>query len=101
VELSQGSLAEARDALNKIVVSCPNPLYLDLSNLLNDALIEASTESLQETRQRMVRALAQGFLETEQPDFRNRLDQGASALDLGMGSGTRIEMSEDLMFQSA
>ena len=101
VELSQGSLVEARDGLNKMAVSFPNPLYLDLSNLLNDALVEASTESLQETRQRMVRALAQGFLETQQPDFRNRLDLGASTLDLGMGGGTRIEMSEDLMFQSA
>jgi len=101
VELSKGSLVEAGDTLNKMAVSCQNPLYLDLLNLLNDALVEASTEGLQETRQRMVRALEQGFLETEQPNFCHGLDLGVSALDLGMGSETRMEIAEDLQFQLA
>ncbi|MGH9427358.1 MAG: hypothetical protein ACRD2L_13780 [Terriglobia bacterium] len=101
VELSKGSWVEAEATLKRMAVSCQNPLYPDLLNLLNDALIEASNEGLQETRQRMVRALEQGLLETEQPNFRHGLDFGRATLDLGVGSETRMEIAEDLLFQVA
>jgi hypothetical protein len=79
-------LRDARDSLNKLVVHGQSGLYVDLSNLLNEAMLDSTPEALRNTVAQVILALEKGSFEShEDPLASVGLALGISELDLGMG----------------
>ncbi len=86
LQMRANQLRDARDSLNKLVVHGQSGLYVDLSNLLNEAMLDSTPEALRNTVAQVILALEKGSFEShEDPLASVGLALGISELDLGMG----------------
>jgi tetratricopeptide (TPR) repeat protein len=86
LQMRANQLRDARDSLNKLVVHGQSGLYVDLSNLLNEAMLDLTPEALRNTVAQVILALEKGSFEShEDPLASVGLALGISELDLGMG----------------
>jgi hypothetical protein len=86
LQLHANELNDARESMNKLGVHGQSSFYVDLSNLLNEAMLEATPEALRNTVARVILALEEGRLEShEDPLASVGVALGVSELDLGMG----------------
>jgi Flp pilus assembly protein TadD len=86
LQMRANQLRDARDSLNKLVVHGQSGLYVDLSNLLNEAMLDSTPEALRNTAAQVILALEKGSFEShEDPLASVGLALGISELDLGMG----------------
>ncbi|MEW5977925.1 MAG: tetratricopeptide repeat protein [Acidobacteriota bacterium] len=85
LQLRMSNLREARDSFNKMVVYGQSSFYLDLLNVLNEAMISGSESDLSETCRQIIQALERGDWEREDSLSGMGLALGVSDLDLGMG----------------
>jgi hypothetical protein len=87
LELQQENWRAARDTLNKMVVYGQSSLYLDVLQLLNDAMNLEVPEKLQDCGQKVIRILDRGVWEEEELGAVAWAALGVSELDLGMSLG--------------
>jgi tetratricopeptide (TPR) repeat protein len=99
LQMKSANIREARDTFNKMVVYGQNSFYLDLLNELNDAMIDGSSQSLQDTCQKVISALEEGSFEKTEVLSGIGLALGVSDLDLGLG--LRMSAEEDLSVEAA
>ena len=93
LQLQQKDWREARDGLNKMVVYGQSSFYLDLLNLLNEAMMEGGTEGLHQVSQRLIEALQQGVLEPISNGSAQPRALGVDNLDLGVEAEKVMEIS--------
>jgi len=94
LQLEQEDWREARDGLNKMVVYGQSSFYLDLLNLLNEAMVEGGSEGQQQASQRLIDALQQGVLEPKSNGSAQPRALGVYNLDLGLEAEWVMEISE-------
>jgi hypothetical protein len=98
LQLRAGNLREGREGLNQLVVNGNDGLYLDLLNLLNEAMMKGSDDNLEETCQKVVQALELGGLDIEDPSSGMGMPLGVSALDLGIS--LEVQPEEDIPMEA-
>jgi len=81
-QLRTGDLLEGRDGLNKLVIHVRNAEYLDMLNLLNEAIASGSDQVSARTCQTIVQFLESGVRGDFRPE--TRLALGVSEADLGL-----------------
>lgn len=86
LQMRANQLRDARDSMNKLVVYGQSSSYVDLSNLLNEAMLGSTPEALKNTVAQVILTLEQGSFESHEDPLAD-VDRalGISELDLGMG----------------
>ena len=86
LQMRANQLRDARDSMNKLMVHGQSSFYVDLSNLLNEAMLDSTPEAIKNTLAQVILALEKGSFEShEDPLAGVGLALGISELDLGMG----------------
>lgn len=95
LQLRAGEVREARETMNKLVVYGQSSFYLDLLNMVNQAITDSTPDTLKAVVQQVIQALERGSLEkNDDPMTSVGLALGVSELDLGMG----MDLEEELQF---
>ena len=98
LQLEQKDWREARDGLNKMVVYGQSSFYLDLLNLLNEAMMEGASEGLQQAGQRLIDALERGVWDPKSKDSAQPRALGVYGLDVGLEAELVTETSGTVAF---
>jgi tetratricopeptide (TPR) repeat protein len=93
LQLQQKDWREARDGLNKMVVYGQSSFYLDLLNLLNEAMMEGASEGLLQAGQRLIDALERGVWEPISKDCSEPRALGVYSLELRLEAEQDMEIS--------